>query len=72
MKIVQIDAGRNNICYLIDAKTCHIVSQLYSVTPINARSMLDFEGMLKEYKNIEHLFVLHNGHIYDAWNILIF
>ncbi len=72
MKTVQIDAGRNNICYLIDAKTCHIVSQLYSVTPINARRMLDFEGMLKEYKNIEHLFVLHNGHIYDAWNILIF
>lgn len=72
MKTVQIDAGRNNICYLIDAKTCHIVSQLYSVTPISARRMLDFEGMLKEYKNIEYLFVLHNGHIYDAWNILIF
>lgn len=50
MKTVQIDAGRNNICYLIDAKACHIVSQLYSVTPISARRMLDFEGMLKEYK----------------------
>nr|DAT57049.1 MAG TPA: hypothetical protein [Caudoviricetes sp.] len=72
MKTVQIDAGRNNICYLIDAKTCHIVSQLYSVTPINARRMLDFEGLLKEYKNMDNLFVLHNSHIYNSQNILIF
>ena len=72
MKTVQIDAGRNNICYLIDAKTCRIVSQLYSVTPINARRMLDFEGLLKEYKNMDNLFVLHNNHIYNSQNILIF
>lgn len=72
MKTVQIDAGRNNICYLIDANTCHIVSQLYSVTPINAQRMLDFEGLLKEYKNMDNLLVLHNNHIYNSQNILIF
>ena len=68
MKTVQIDAGRNNICYLIDAKT----SQLYSVTPIKARRMLDFEGLLKEYKNMDNLLVLHNNHIYNSQNTLIF
>lgn len=72
MTTVRIDAGRNNMCYLIDTKTCHIVTQLYSVTPINARSMLDIEGLLEEYENMDNLFVLHNNHIYNSQNILIF
>lgn len=48
------------------------ISQLYSVTPINARLMLDFEGLLKEYKNMDNLLVLHNNHIYNSQNTLIF
>jgi hypothetical protein len=71
MKVVQIDARRSDLYYLIDVKECRVIAQLCTDEPISVSKILKNECLLKKYKNMDSLFILYNNHIYNSQNNII-